>query len=651
MKPRYVVLLVVFLVAASPALAGLPDWAKAIAEATPAAPETGSEWPSRVLFSETRVEIDPKGSPWRVVERSAIQVLTNRTDDMMFGFFAFNDDTKVKKSKGWHLPPGERAERNVGGSVDLTMPDKFLTDAKSRAIALEGMKKGSMAFFEFEAERKPYTSTESFDLGDPERPLDRARIVVSAPPGWTIRHEWLRGAGPEPVRDGSIWVFERSGWIPPDEEQLATDPGDVTPRLVIAADPPAGASTGAVPLSDWDAFARWFQGLANGRDASDPAIERAAKEALTGAGAAPLDRIRAIALLVRNRVRYVSRAVGIGGYTPAPAKDTLAGLYGDCKDKGTLFRSLLAPAGFASYPMMINATQGDTVAGTVPDPGAFDHFVVGVGWPKDAPVPDEVASAMIEVDGLGKVLVVDTTDEYAWPGTLPANLAGKRGALVSGDRGFLVTMPAGDPATHRVERSAVITLAPDGGAGVAMEVKYFGWPANEARAVYAESAVKRRKEIEEDLLRTWSGAELRDYKPTIEDRDGAFVESVSLDLPAGSSELQDGLLGLFAGLKGDVARVPLGKRKSAVVYPTPIRVSYLASIVGAPEGPLPAAQEASGNGWRVTSAASRESGAVRGSFVFERTRTRFEPDAFPEIKQMWSAISKAGSAAISLRKQ
>jgi hypothetical protein len=404
-------------------------------------------------------------------------------------------------------------------------------------------------------------------------------------------------------------------------------------------------------LADWDGFARWFQGIAKGRDAADPSIDAAAKAALAGATAEPLDRIRAVALLVRNRVRYLSRAVGIGGYTPAYAKATLAGLYGDCKDKGTLFRSVLAAAGFESYPILINATETDTVADAIPDPGAFDHFVVGVAWPKGAPVPDGLASALIEPPGLGKVLVVDTTDEYAWPGTLPASLAGHRGALVAGDRGILVTMPAGDPATHRIERSAVLTLGKDGGAGVTVETKYFGWPAEAARAAYAGSAVDRRENVEAEARRAWAGAEVKDYSSTLETGDGAYVETLKLDLPAGSAELQDGLLGIFSGTTTDIQRVPLTKRKGPIVYQSPVRLSYTASIVGAPEGGLPAAQEASGTGWTVKSGVSREGSTVRGSLLYERTRTRFEPDAFPEVKQMWSAIGKAGAAAISLRPQ
>jgi hypothetical protein len=105
---------------------------------------------------------------------------------------------------------------------------------------------------------------------------------------------------------------------------------------------------------------------------------------------------------------------------------------------------------------------------------------------------------------------------------------------------------------------------------------------------------------------------------------------------------------VFSGTTGDIARVPLTKRKGPIVFESPVRLSYVASIVGAPEGGLPLPLEASGTGWMVKAGVSREGDTVRGSLVYERARTRFDPEAFPEVKQMWSAVGKAGAAAINV---
>jgi hypothetical protein len=640
----------IVLVVHLPANAGLPAWAKPIAESAPAVPEASPLWPSRVLFSETRLVVDPEGGTWRVVKRRAEQFLSNRVDDTTFGFFQFNDDMKVKRSKGWHVPRGERADRDLGGAVDITLTDVFLTDRKVRAVALEGVKKASLVFYEFEAERKPYTLTDAFALGDPAVPVDEERVVVETPPGWGLRYAWLRAEGSPPARVANTWTFKVPAWVPAETERLAPDPADLAFRLVIALEPPSGVTTPVPPLPDWNAFGRWFQKVAAGRDAADAAIAKASQQALAKAGPDPLARIRAEALFVRDNVRYLSRAVGIGGYTPRIASETLAALYGDCKDKGTLFRSMLASAGFTSYPILINATAPETVADAVPDPGSFDHFVVGVRWPDGATIPEGVESAMLDVDGIGKVLVVDTTNEYAWPGTLGPTLAGRRGALIAPDRTALVTMPKGSPATNRIERTAEVSVLPSGGATIQLATTYVGGPAETARRAFATSVADRRKLVESAVRNEWSGAEIADYAAEPQTADGAYRESIKLSLPPGSAALQDGVLPVFGGVAGDLFRVPVTKRHVPIDYGYPERVTYAATFRGLPEtDAVPPPIEAAGDGWGVKTQIGREGDVVRGAWTFERARSRFEPAEFAEAKKMWSAVSKAASAAVYVR--
>jgi hypothetical protein len=642
-----------FLVAASvrlPAAAGLPDWAKPIAASAPDVPSGSPKWPTQVLLSEVRVTVGEGGGVWRVHERVAEQYLSNRVDTTQVGLFAFNSDMKMKTSKGWHIPPGERAHRNIGGAIDVAMSTDFESDATARAVALEGVKKGSLVFTEFDAEKKPYTLTESFAFGRGGRPVAVERVIVELPPGWSLRHAWLRTSGVEPARDGNTWTFELRDSTPVDAETLGPDPDEIVPRLVVAMIPPDGTTAGSSVLRDWNDLAAWFSTISKGRDQADAAAEKAASDAVAKAGPAPLDRIRAVALFVRGRVRYVSRAVGIGGYTPRPAGKTLADLNGDCKDKGTLVRAMLAPAGFRSYPILINATEADTVADAVPDPGSFDHFVVGVLWPKDAPIPAEAAAAVVEVPELGKLLVVDTTDEYAWPGVLPAILAGHRGLLVADQKGYLVTMPAGTPATHRIETRSSASVRADRSATVTVAMRYFGWPAEGARAAYAHSAVDRRKAVEEEARSVWSGAEVKDYKAIPEEPDGAFVESLTLELPAGAPELGDGAVSLFPGASLGLRRVPVAKRNVPVIYPHPLGLRYESTVDGVAElASLPSAEKKEGEGWAVATKFDRKGTAVTGTFTLELTRTRFEPDAFPELKQLWSVTTRAAGPRMNVR--
>jgi hypothetical protein len=107
-----------------PAVAGLPDWAKPIAASAPDVPSGSPKWPTQTLLSELRVTVGEGGGVWRVHERVAEQYLSNRVDTTQVGLFAFNSDMKMKTSRGWHILPGERAHRNIGGAIDVAVSSK-----------------------------------------------------------------------------------------------------------------------------------------------------------------------------------------------------------------------------------------------------------------------------------------------------------------------------------------------------------------------------------------------------------------------------------------------------------------------------------------------------------------------------------------------
>src|SRR2546425_8998451 len=73
-----------------------------------------------------------------------------------------------------------------------------------------------------------------------------------------------------------------------------------------------------------------------------PALEQTLRRAIPPAGVSPPDFLLAAGTMVRDRVRYVAVELGLAGYQPRPSGETLAKLYGDCKDKATLLQSALA---------------------------------------------------------------------------------------------------------------------------------------------------------------------------------------------------------------------------------------------------------------------------------------------------------------------
>ncbi len=621
--------------------ARLPDWAKPIADAAPEIPAEAPRNPSRILFREDRLTVTLAGT-FRVRRRVATQALTSRAaEDAGVGLFAFSDGAKVARPRAWHLPPGEKAERHHEQPVDLTLDEAFLTDSRTRLVSLQGVKKGSIVFFEFEAEEVPFVLAYA-DLFHEPSPTDLARFEVETPPGWSVRHAWLRKPGLEPRIEGNVrtWEMRDLPWREP--EPMGDPPDAGAPMLVLAVSPPAEAKVSPRALSDWTAFSRWFEGIAKGRDAVTPEVETAAKAALAGAGSDFFQQVHAEATYVRDRVRYIAKEVGIGGFQPRPAQQVARDLYGDCKDKGTLFRALLAVRGHPSYPILIHATRPATVSDDVPHPGAFNHFVVGVVVPDGASVPPRFESAVMDAGDLGRLLVVDTTAEFVAPGDLPYELSGKRAMVLAGDRGRLVTLPAANPAAHRVERRLDVRVEEDRSLALKLETRFFGGAGTWVREAYRTSSVDHRKETERELLRLWPDAAIQGYDTEIETPEGAFVEIVSLHVPPGVARDHTEPMSLFPLAGGDLERVPLGKRQGAVDYGYPRLVRNETSFHEFPDtAELPPPEETKGAGWSVTTRFAREGRTLRATREILVSKARFEPEEFPELKKLWAASGKS----------
>lgn len=198
-----------------------------------------------------------------------------------------------------------------------------------------------------------------------------------------------------------------------DEKNAPTpDPEDVHPSVQLTS------------FRSWDEVGAWFQSLFAPRIAVTPEIQAKADELSRGAKT-DAEKIQALYNFVSTKFRYVGIALGIGRYQPHAASDVLTNDYGDCKDKHTLFATLLAAERIKAYPALIHSslkTEED-----IPYPGQFDHVITALPQDKG-------------------FLFLDTTPEVAPFGFLIQGLRGKK-ALVITDQGStqFVDVPADPP--------------------------------------------------------------------------------------------------------------------------------------------------------------------------------------------------------------
>jgi len=193
------------------------------------------------------------------------------------------------------------------------------------------------------------------------------------------------------------------------------------------------AARGTFPAADvqissfqtWEEVGQWYGSLQQERVKPTPEIRAKAAE-LTKGMSDDNAKLHAIYKYVSTNFRYIGIAFGIGRYQPHTAAEVLSNQYGDCKDKYTLFASLLDAAGIKAYPALISSSHEIDVE--VPSPGQFDH-VIGA-------VPQGSGFQWF-----------DTTIEVAPFAYLLTQLRDKRALVIAdGKPPALVTTPADPPS-------------------------------------------------------------------------------------------------------------------------------------------------------------------------------------------------------------
>jgi hypothetical protein len=624
----------------------LPDWAKQISEAAPAVPAGVPESATRVLLNEMRYDTRPDGT-FEIRQRLALQALSANRDGVDTGWFHFDERVKITASRAWHLSPDDSARRSRSAPVDVTVGESFLSGQKVRLLPVEGVKKGSLVFFEFEAvDRPPFLALAYLFFENSPASIERLELLT--PPGWTVRWSWLRGKGPDPAINGDLRTWEIRNLPAPLEEPLGPAPDETAPMLALNILPPPGVAVRPATFPDWISVSGWLEDLSRGRDLVTPPIQAALKDAISGEAESALDRITALALFVRDRVRYVAMDLGVSGYQPRPAEETLASLYGDCKDKATLFRSLLAAAGMDSYPVVVNSVTRETVPEDPPYPG-FNHMVVAVPLPAGATLPPGLNEAAADAGDLGRLLIVDVTNENTSIGAIPAGLAGKRALVAAGPKSRLLTLPEGSPSSHSLVRQLQVELLPDRTVGVGRTSVYGGEFAAMVREEARASARERRQAVEHAMKNQWPGAVVEDYSVESEDSEGRLTEKIRFrhgPLPATGP---DARIALFPGATADLERAPLANRKTAVDYRFPRTIRHEVVLKGLPpRAGFPDPEVISGDGWRVETSYGRDGDLLRAAWELRLSRTRFAPEAFPELRKMWSAVSTTASWGVRL---
>jgi len=453
------------------AIAGekVPDWLKAAAEIS--AGETKGD--ALILFDEGDWVISADGK-MDIRLRYAVRILKKEgRHEAGVGHYYNTDYTRIKDFKVWLIDPN----RSVTEYGKKQIPDRAIlgndlySESRLSSISLaKVVEPGSIFAYEIVKEQRSLFSQIDWWFQG-RSPVVQSRLMVTVPPNWQVAGRFFQWAGvPAQLTETT------HAWEVRDLDALKVEeggPGGLSVRMVVNLIPPEGT---------WGDVSRFLSELSDPRSAFTPEMEGKARE-LTAGLTDEFERIRAIGKFAQA-INYVSIQTNLGrggGYQPKPASDIFKNNYGDCKDKANLMRAMLKALQIESYPVSINAMDRSQVNADFPSLDGFNHCILAVRVGKGIQ-----RSAVIETEGLGRLLLFDPTDPYTPLGEMPAGEQGSHALVLAGERGVLIRTPEVGPEVvldgFQTSRTIKLEIEASGKANGRFVEKSIGRNAVEKRA-------------------------------------------------------------------------------------------------------------------------------------------------------------------------
>jgi hypothetical protein len=446
------------LAAAGVAMAGdAPAWMHAQVNAP--LPAHDEKTAAVMLYSDTVLTVQSNGKMRRQL-REVYRILRPEGQARAVVRITFDDQSRIRYLHAWCIPTeGKDYEVKERDSTETSVQGvpyaEFVTDLHVKLLQIPAATPGSVVGFEVEQDVRPYDLAHEWDFQDTV-PVREAHYTLQLPPGWSYKATWVNHAD----ESADTTIPNQWRWVVNDLKAIRIEPNmpslrGLRGKLAISLAAPDSKLQG---FQSWQDVGTWYLGLAAGRRDASPEIKQKVAE-LTADAPSTLGKMRAIAEFVQNDIRYVAIELGIGGFQPHPAADIFLHRYGDCKDKVTLFSSMLEQIGIDSYYVIINTERGAVNGSTLPNLG-FNHVIAAIRLPDG--VDDATLAAVLPDPKLGRILIFDPTD-YLMPfGAIPGQLQASFGLLVTPDSSRLIEMPQLAPESNGLQRTGQFTLDDDG---------------------------------------------------------------------------------------------------------------------------------------------------------------------------------------------
>lgn len=277
--------------------------------------------------------------------------------------------------------------------------------------------------------------------------VENASYVLNVPAGYAVKYASSRmelEKTSNKGRDVYTWTLKdfpplvREGMMPPVDE--------LVPYVYSS---PESINLGGYPgmQRNWNELGKWLYSLQENSLELTPEEVNEVK-ALTADCSTTLDKLTRLYAYLRERTRYVSIQLGIGGLKPIPAKEVSKAGYGDCKGLSNYLRALLAAVDVPSDYYIINTDQARLLDGYA-SVGQMNHAMLAV------PVPE-----------FSDTVWVECTNPSIPLGYRHDDAAGHEVVLVKESGGELVRIPGYADSLSLIRQVLDVRLSSGGSAFV-----------------------------------------------------------------------------------------------------------------------------------------------------------------------------------------
>ncbi len=472
----------------------LPDWVQHALE-QPAPPRRDKEEPTfEILWDEAEYQVLYDGKVKKRI-RYAIRILDLKERWRANASYPYYSSSGTRpKIDAWTLhSDGEVHKYKKSDQSEETDSGYLTLKSETHTVKLNGWNETRTGdVFAYECSTTESTIFTQFHWSfQSSAPVALSRLTVSAPEGWTIEETYF-DASPQKSSKGNTVTWESTNILSKEWEPDSPSSAAKREHMWIAVSPPPGSQLRFSNLK----FETWEDLAAFQAEVSDPMAtptkEIAAKaRELTKDATTDWEKIQALGEYAKA-INYESINLDLGnggGYTPRPASETFRVGWGDCKDKSTLLRALLASVGIDSYVVALNAIDNDWADEKLPGPFYFNHCITAVKVDPSIDTP-----AVYEDENLGRLLFVDPTWNNSPIGEIPFEAQGGLAVVGKLASNPLVRLPLSTPEQNKVQRTIIAEIFDHSGIMGRVETTRHGQSAvNERRKV---SSMNRKEYLE-----------------------------------------------------------------------------------------------------------------------------------------------------------